>query len=336
MGACESCSNCRKEFEELDVTEEARKIAACVGEMKQRYGALKDLTEPAIKEIMEQMMLDGFLCKTKDKYALVKVTEKGREFLENGGKIFLKKVKEEIVEGASAADTLNRVSGTTGKKKPGRTDILKSRGLELFDGLRELRMAIAREEGVPPYLIFSDKTLVEMCIKLPADRKEMLRVSGVGENKAKKYGQRFADRILEFTGGQREKLHFGEIEEVLGGGSVKKASAIKREFSLTAEQAERFPYAEKYLVTEIAEKLNELRNPDTTKKISGAEIFRFVLSEELASQVFYGRIPRKEVTEKGKSAGLFLAPRLSKKGTEYEDIYYDERAQRMIVEHYTR
>ena len=86
----------------------------------------------------------------------------------------------------------------------------------------------------------------------------------------------------------------------------------------------------------IAEKLNELRNPDTTKKISGAEIFRFVLSEELASQVFYGRIPRKEVTEKGKSAGLFLAPRLSKKGTEYEDIYYDERAQRMIVEHYTR
>ena len=336
MGACESCSNCRKEFEELDVTEEARKIAACVGEMKQRYGALKDLTEPAIKEIMEQMMLDGFLCKTKDKYALVKVTEKGREFLENGGKIFLKKVKEEIVEGASAADTLNRVSGTTGKKKPGRTDILNSRGLELFDGLRELRMAIAREEGVPPYLIFSDKTLVEMCIKLPADRKEMLRVSGVGENKAKKYGQRFADRILEFTGGQREKLHFGEIEEVLGGGSVKKASAIKREFSLTAEQAERFPYAEKYLVTEIAEKLNELRNPDTTKKISGAEIFRFVLSEELASQVFYGRIPRKEVTEKGKSAGLFLAPRLSKKGTEYEDIYYDERAQRMIVEHYTR
>jgi len=147
---------------------------------------------------------------------------------------FLKKVKEEIVEGASAADTLNSVSGTTGKKKPGRTDILNSRGLELFDGLRELRMAIAREEGVPPYLIFSDKTLVEMCIKLPADRKEMLRVSGVGENKAKKYGQRFADRILEFTGGQREKLHFGEIEEVLGGGSVKKASAIKREFSLTA------------------------------------------------------------------------------------------------------
>ena len=65
-------------------------------------------------------------------------------------------------------------------------------------------MAIAREEGVPPYLVFSDKTLVEMCIKLPADRKEMLRVSGVGENKAKKYGQRFADKILEFTGGQRE------------------------------------------------------------------------------------------------------------------------------------
>lgn len=362
MGACGSCSNCQKEFEELDVTEEAGKIAVCAWEMKQRYGvnviagtlrgdnraklreyqvsnypsygALKELSEPAIKEIIEQMTLDGLLCKTRDKYALVKLTEKGREFLEKGGKVFLKKAKEEIVQGASAADTLNRALGTAEKRKPGRTDILNSRGLELFDALRELRTAIAREEGVPPYLVFSDKTLVEMCIKLPADRKEMLRVSGVGENKAKKYGQRFADRLLAFTHGQREKLYFGEIEEALGSGSARKASADKREFSLRAEQAEAFPYAEKYLVTEIAEKLNELRNPDTTKKISGAEIFRFVLSEELASQTFYGRIPRKEVTEKGEAAGLFLGARVSKKGTEYEDIYYDERAQRRIVEHY--
>ncbi len=127
------------------------------GEMKQRYGALKDLTEPAIKEIMEQMMLDGFLCKTKDKYALVKVTEKGREFWKMAERFFLKKVKEEIVEGASAADTLNRVSERQERKSPEEQTFLNSRGLELFDGLRELRMAIAREEGVPPYLIFQIK-----------------------------------------------------------------------------------------------------------------------------------------------------------------------------------
>ena len=63
---------------------------------------------------------------------------------------------------------------------------------------------------------------------------------------------------------------------------------FKRDFFLTAEQAGKFPYAEKYLVTEIAEQMNKLRNTDMTKKISGAEIFRYIMAEGLASQTFYG------------------------------------------------
>jgi ATP-dependent DNA helicase RecQ len=67
----------------------------------------------------------------------------------------------------------------------------------LFTRLRNLRLEIAREEKVPPYIVFSDKTLVSMCMLKPTDRASMLEVSGVGEFKYEKYGERFLTCIGE-------------------------------------------------------------------------------------------------------------------------------------------
>ena len=63
----------------------------------------------------------------------------------------------------------------------------------LFEKLRQLRLEIAREEHMPPYIIFSDKTLVDMCVRLPETKEEMLSVLGVGEVKYQKYGERFLE-----------------------------------------------------------------------------------------------------------------------------------------------
>lgn len=60
-------------------------------------------------------------------------------------------------------------------------------------------MIIAREEGMPPYIVFSDKTLIDMCEKLPLNAEAMLDVSGVGQNKLMKYGQRFVNEIDTFV-----------------------------------------------------------------------------------------------------------------------------------------
>ena len=68
-----------------------------------------------------------------------------------------------------------RSSSSTGKKS---TDSLTSAGYELFERLKALRMIIAREEGMPPYIVFSDKTLIDMCEKLPLNAEAMLEVSG--------------------------------------------------------------------------------------------------------------------------------------------------------------
>ena len=76
--------------------------------------------------------------------------------------------------------------------------------------MRELRREIAREKGIPPYLVFSDKTLVDMCVRLPMNREEMMDVNGMGAFKYEKYGERFLACIMEYTGGIREKFYFGE------------------------------------------------------------------------------------------------------------------------------
>ena len=79
------------------------------------------------------------------------------------------------------------------KKAPkGRpADSLDKRQRECFETLRALRLEIAREEGVPPYVVFSDKTLIDMCEKMPDTKEKMLMVSGVGELKYERYGSRF-------------------------------------------------------------------------------------------------------------------------------------------------
>ena len=70
---------------------------------------------------------------------------------------------------------------------------LSEKDAELFESLRELRREIASEEKVPPYMVFADKTLAGMCVMRPATRDEMLEVSGVGEHKLEKYGDRFLE-----------------------------------------------------------------------------------------------------------------------------------------------
>lgn len=355
---CENCSNCQKEFEELDVTEDAKKIIRCIMEMRQRYGvnvvagtllgddraklreyhvsdypsygSLKGQTEAGIKEIIGQMLVEELLSQSKDKYALLKITANAREVLIGKRTVLLKKQKQDFSEGQN-----EELSNTISVKKR-KSDILNSRGLELFDVLRGLRTEIAKEESIPPYMIFSDKTLVDMCVKVPFTKAEILNVSGVGENKYDKYGERFLKQIQEYTGGVKEKFYFGELAEASATRKERTRRTPKEDFSLNLEQAAKFPYMDKYLITELAAALNELRDPLTVKKISGAEIFRYIKSEELAAERYIDGRWRKEILDNGRKAGLFLAPRISKTGSEYEDIYYDENAQRMIVEHYIK
>ena len=82
-------------------------------------------------------------------------------------------------------------------ERTGLQEMLSEEDAALFEKLRQLRLEIARVEKVPPYIVFSDKTLTHMCSVKPKTKAEMLGVSGVGEYKFEKYGERFLKCVRE-------------------------------------------------------------------------------------------------------------------------------------------
>jgi ATP-dependent DNA helicase RecQ len=349
-GACGNCSTCSQDFDEIDITQEARQIVTCIRELHSRYGinviagtlagsdraklreyrldtcasygALGQMPETAIKQIMQYMILEEYLEVTQDKYPILRVMPKAQELSDEDAILLMKKPKKE-----TRTDTPAAVR---------KSDILNTRGLDLFDELRRLRTRLASEESVPPYIIFSDKTLVDMCVKIPLTEEDMLSVSGVGQNKLDRYGMPFMEAIRRFTGGVKEKLYFGEASKMQRTAQKENVKIKKADFYLTRMQAENFPFAESYLAAELGEKLSSLRDEQTVKKLTGADIFRMMQAKGLASEVYANGMPRKTISPAGQEAGLFIGMRMSKKGTEYEDIYYSKKAQRMILAQYTR
>lgn len=211
-------SNCKTQFDTVDMTAEARILAMCVKESHQRYGinVILDTVHGAnnakirqygmgvspaygvlsktpswkLRQIFNQLLAEGYLKTTPDSYMIVKLTEKS-EALIAGQETFTMKMAKEPEKEAK----------TTPKKKVKKTAglVLNKEQEESFEILRVLRAEIAREEKVPPYIVFSDKTLVQMCIEKPTNKNAMLKVSGVGEFKFEKYGERFLEVIRSWT-----------------------------------------------------------------------------------------------------------------------------------------
>lgn len=215
---CGNCSNCLTQFENTDVTEMAKALLSCIESSRQRYGAaviidtvhgantakirgyrmnenpeygsLAKVPVYRLRQILNQLQLDSYLTATNDEYAILRLTSKGLSVLNNEETVWMKLVKEQ-----------NNSEKETPKKSRKKKNTLAGAGEfteseeTLFETLRRLRAQIAKEEKVPPYIVFSDKTLTHMCIVKPEDKEEMLSVSGVGEFKYEKYGERFLEAI---------------------------------------------------------------------------------------------------------------------------------------------
>lgn len=209
---CEDCGNCLREFETLDMTEEAKKIINCVFEAKGRYGktiiidtvagaktarleeigatgyksygVLASSNRKLLRRLLEQMVMEGYL--VVGDYQVIKL----------GDISALKDADTKVLVKITDEDKLPEKAAKPKKKAKG-TESLTSAGFQLFDKLRALRLEIAREEKMPPYIVFSDKTLIDMAARMPVNKEEMMNVSGVGENKFAKYGERFLSVIKE-------------------------------------------------------------------------------------------------------------------------------------------
>ena len=146
---------------------------------------------------MNYLMLNEYLAVTPDEYAIVKLTEKSARILEEGERAVMKMAREQ-----EPSEKTGQAARAADKKQKARTPggfALNEEEAQLFEVLRRLRGRIASAEGVPPYIVFSDKTLAHMCIVRPADREQMLTVSGVGTFKYEKYGEQFLETVRNFT-----------------------------------------------------------------------------------------------------------------------------------------
>ncbi|MDE7224881.1 MAG: DNA helicase RecQ [Acetatifactor sp.] len=364
MQRCENCSACKGEFEEQDCTEAARQIISCILELRQRfginvvagtlhgdkrskllelgadrcstYGVLQNHSEDRIKQMIRELEQREYLEATPDKYAILKVCGRAQDLLDGSGSLIMRWAKEDE---KAAART----------RKPRKSDVLNHRGLELFDVLKKLRMELAKAESVPPYVVFSDKTLIEMCVRLPFDKAEMMKVPGVGERKYERYGEAFLTAVREFTGNRKEKTYFGEPraaqtsaegnpnEGAAAQNSVRKKriKAQKQPFMITSVRAAEFHPTDMCLATELAVELNQLADLQTVQKLSGAEIFRHAAAQGWVQEVYQEGRWRKLVTESGDKAGFFLDKRVSQHGTEYEVVYLSAAAQQAVLDYYT-
>lgn len=215
-GPCDNCGNCHKEYHEVDMTAEAKWVVNCVAETRGRYGltivlgtlmgakrarlrelrtdqyksygALSGHSEAELRTLISQMTEMGYLYQTQEKYSVLKLGNI-TPLKDENIRVIMRTYEEK------EPDKKKKIQKTVRKRS---TDALTSAGYDLFEILRKLRLEIAKEESMPPYIIFSDKTLIDMCVKKPSDEEEMLNVSGVGANKLKKYGQRFLEEIQKF------------------------------------------------------------------------------------------------------------------------------------------
>lgn len=215
-GPCDNCGNCHREYHEVDMTAEAKWVVNCVAETRGRYGltivlgtlmgakrarlrelrtdqyksygALSGHSEAELRTLISQMTERGYLYQTQEKYSVLKLGDI-TPLKDENTRVIMRTYEEK------EPDKKKKIQKAVRKRS---TDALTSAGYDLFEVLRKLRLEIAKEESMPPYIIFSDKTLIDMCVKKPSDEEEMLNVSGVGANKLKKYGQRFLEEIQKF------------------------------------------------------------------------------------------------------------------------------------------
>lgn len=213
---CGNCGSCLADSEEIDATIAAQKILSCVYRLAQRgrhgsarlisdilagkktkqitensydtlstYGKMADTAAAQIRHMTEILLARGYLAVHTDEHLALSLTPRANPVLRG----------QETVRMALPKKDLRQTE---------RERLLASMpdfelDDDLFTRLRKLRGHIAAKESMPAYIVFSDATLRDMCIKRPTDEETMLAVSGVGKYKFDKYGEAFLAEIRAFT-----------------------------------------------------------------------------------------------------------------------------------------
>ncbi len=205
---CGACDICSGSVEQIDITLDAQIIMSAMSRTQQRFGTghiidivtgadtkrIRELRHDKIKTygagkqkdkkhwrfIVDELLAQGLILQDGDRYPVLKLTRKGSDALYGDDQVAALKRED------------------TKKKHPVKSSGFDHYDESLFERLRMIRKNIADEQQVPPYIIFSDKTLHEMCRHYPASLSDMRKISGVGDAKLERYGGFFIQEIEKY------------------------------------------------------------------------------------------------------------------------------------------
>ena len=213
---CGNCDNCLNPKEKFDGQEDVLALLNSVSELKEIFRAkymanflsgnetadvktFKHIDHPlfgANKEedkdnkfweaVIRQSIINGLVIKEIENYGVLKISEKGRAFMNDPHPIML--VRAHKYDESDDDDIISRQKGGGGA-----TD------QELFNILKDLNKKIAKENNLPPYVIFQEPSIEEMSTRYPINMEELINISGVGSGKAQKFGTEFIDTIRAYV-----------------------------------------------------------------------------------------------------------------------------------------
>jgi ATP-dependent DNA helicase RecQ len=213
-GGCGNCDTCLKPVETWDGTEAAIKALAAIYRTGERFGtghlidvllgkendkttrfghadmpvfgAGSDLPSKTWQSVYRQLLAAGLVRVDHEAFGALKLEEGARAVFKRERELRFRKDRPTTGKASRSAST----SSANAKAA------LEGSDMELFEALRAVRMSIAKELAVPPYVVFPDTTLVAIAIERPADNEEMLGISGIGQSKLERYGEAFLNVVL--------------------------------------------------------------------------------------------------------------------------------------------
>ncbi|HAT89060.1 MAG TPA: recombinase RecQ [Roseburia sp.] len=229
----------------------------------------------------------------------------------------------------------NYIETGKAKKKTAELADLTKEGQELFEELRKCRLELAAKQGVPPFIICSDKTLKDMCAKCPADKAQMADVYGMGAQKIASYGENFTEIIRKFLQThETENMTTGKTEGVATVETVAKAPARKKKqpFYIAPEKLDQVTFSDSCMISELTDQINALCGEKDRKKLTAAFVNELLVQKGYLKEEVQGETHVRRVTEKGTAAGIREEERRSKfGGGHYYALIHTRESQKMIV-----
>ena len=216
-GNCGNCDNCLNPKEMLEVRDSSKIVLETIKELDERFGIdyvvniILGKSNPQIKtfrhdklkmfgsgvvmqmeanfwnSLIRQMMLEGMVRKDIEEYGLLKITEKGHKFLKKPHLIYVA-MNHNYEETSDDDEEVTTGSGGASQVDPA-----------LFEMLKDLRRKVAKEKGLPPFVIFLENSLEDMAISYPTTLEELEKIQGVSKGKAIRYGKKFVELIEKYV-----------------------------------------------------------------------------------------------------------------------------------------